>query len=254
MNPNSPNNPRTLINRVTRIFLALTPLFFLNSASAITSENPENIDKPIDSTLILILTTPDLQTPPTGYTILKTLSATAELPDQIHGPLDNPALKVILQEATEIKASALLGLNCQTNGRTIACSSMALAHDFSSPSSNIFDSTAQTLFGTRFYTDPKTFPAENNITGPYSVTFYLNPSQYRMVSGQSLEETNAWWGLKKQSMTVKNPSIPALCIDSLYFLKQLDTKNSGLINFNCFVSTSTLPGYVQINATANGVQ
>jgi hypothetical protein len=244
-------NQRVVMKLIRSLFL-----FFLGTISFLGAIlSPIAQAAPTDKNpLILILTTPDLSVPPAGYTTLKTLSATAELPTQIHGPLDNPALKLILQEANQIHASALLGLNCQTNGRTIACSSIALTHDFSAPSSNIFDSTAQTLFGKNFYTDPLLFPSSNKVGNALSITFYLDPSQYRTVAGENLQETNAWWGLKKQSITVKNPSIPALCIDSLYFLKQLNAENSGLINFNCYVSTSALPGYVQINVSANGVQ
>ncbi len=237
----------------------LSQVFFLTLGGILIA----HADDAHHSNLILILTTPDLSTPPEDYTVLKTLHATAQLPTEVESPLDNPALKNIIDQAMELQASALLGLNCQTNGRTIACSSIALKHDFSQPSSNIFEATAHTLFGNNFYTQPGTFPPQNKIGNPISVTFYLNPEQYREVSGESVQQNNAWWGLKKESITVKNPTIPALCIDSLYFLKQLNAKNlkapetsppTGLINFNCFVSTSTLPGYVQINAIANSVQ
>jgi hypothetical protein len=246
------------------LFLALFLALGIKIAQA---ETPASQSLPPHSALILILTTPDLSTPPEGYTVLKTLKATAQLPTEVQGPLDNPALKNIIDQANAIQASALLGLNCQTNGKTIACSSLALAHDFSKPSRNIFDSTAHALFGDHFYTQPLHFPPQNKIGAPISVTFYFNPEQYREVSGENIQQSNAWWGLKKESITVKNPTIPALCVDALYFLKQLNLQNpkspdnsdsastpTGLVNFNCFLSTSTLPGYVQINAAASGVQ
>ena len=208
-----------------------------------------------DSPLILILTTPDLSTPPPNYTVLKTLTATTELPSQIHGPLDNPALKNIIEQAKALHASALLGLNCQTNGHNIACSSIALSHNFSTPTTNNFDETVQELFGNHFYTDPLTYPAAPELGRNLSVTFYMNPEQYRTVSGEHVEENKEWWGLKKESLTVQKPEIPALCIDALYFLKALNVEGGGgLINFNCFLSTSTLPGYVQINTSADEVQ
>ncbi len=206
-----------------------------------------------EGSLILILSSPDLGTPPPHYTLLKTLSATAELPTQIHSPLDNPALKIMIEEAKTIHASALLGLNCQTNGHSIACSSTALSHDFSLPSTNNFDETTQQLFGNGFYNDPLHYPSYTQLGQSLSVTFYLNPAQYRQVSGESVEENTAWWGLKKESITVKKPEIPALCIDALAFLKMLNADHAGIVNFNCFASTSALPGYIQVNASANTV-
>jgi hypothetical protein len=226
-------------------WLSVAGLFF-SSLAALAYSDQEN--------LILILTTPDMTQLPRGYTALKTLHATSELPTNIHSPLDNPALKNIIQQAKELHASGLLGLNCQTNGHSIACSSLAFSHEFTPPTMNNFQAVAHELFGDRFYQDPTAYPSTSQLAHIVSVTFYLAPNDYRTVSGEQLEESKAWWGLKKESITVKKPEIPALCIDSLHFLKALGQEGAGIVNFNCFPSTSTLPGYIQVNASGDSVR
>ncbi len=225
--------------------LSITGLFF-SSLAALVYGNQDS--------LILILTTPDLTKLPPGYTALKTLSSTTELPSNIHSPLDNPALQKIIEQAKELHASGLLGLNCQTNGHSIACSSLAFSHTFDASTTNNFQQVAHELFGDRFYQDPTAYPSTSQLAHIVSVTFYLAPNDYRTVSGEQLEESKAWWGLKKESITVKNPEIPALCIDSLHFLKALGQEGAGIVNFNCFPSTSTLPGYIQVNASGDSVR
>jgi hypothetical protein len=224
--------------------LSVAGLFFSSLATLVYGNQ---------NSLILILTTPDLTELPPGYTALKTLNATTELPTSIHSPLDNPALQKIIQQAKDLQASGLLGLNCKTNGHSIACSSLAFSHAFDTPTSNNFQQVAHELFGERFYQDPLAYPSTNQLAHIVSVTFYLTPNDYRTVSGEQLEESKAWWGLKKESITVKNPEIPALCIDSLHFLKAVSRDGEGIVNFNCFPSTSTLPGYIQVNASGDSV-
>ena len=203
--------------------------------------------------MLLILTTPAIQSPPQGYSLIKTISATRPLPKVVRGPMDNPALKAIIQKARKQHADALLNFTCRTNGREIGCVAEALKHDFSKPHNNVFNQTAAFLFGQHFVQNPVNFPKHHTVGKHISVTFFVPPKHYRIVAGESVRKHRDWWGLKKTTQMILKPAIPALCIDALHFMKAQTAAQqaTGLVNFNCFGATSDLPGYVQVLASGN---
>ncbi|NCX94364.1 MAG: hypothetical protein EBX40_06790, partial [Gammaproteobacteria bacterium] len=162
-------------------------------------------------------------------------------------------LKNIMVQAENINADALLGLSCLTNGRAIQCESQALKHDFSMPDQNTEEDTLNLLFGSRFYENPADIPAHAGVGNSISVTFYVLKPSLRWVGGESVQNSKKWWGLQQKSVTLVKPTIPALCIDSLAFIAAQIKPNQGVVNFNCYASTSALAGYVQVNAEANAL-